>query len=99
MNIQICGASKGHWGRVILATRIRWVSEISKRRVKPPKFLYCECEHHQGRREKIAIKDMYIQIWGLTDEEIEEAIKNFYIFSLESKYRYICRDCYEKLNK
>ena len=99
MNIHICGASKGHWGRVIPATRMKWTSEITGRRVKPPKYLSCECEYHQGRKKKVAVENMYVQLWELTDEEIDEAIKNYDIMSLEPIKRYICKDCYKKIKK
>ena len=99
MNIHICGATKGHWGRVIPATRIEWVSWNTGKKVKPPKYLSCECELHQGKKKKVAVEDMFVQLWELTDEEIDEAIKNYDIISLESIERYICKDCYEKIKK
>jgi hypothetical protein len=99
MNIHICGASKGHWGEIIPAKKIKWISETTGRRVKPPKFLSCECEYHQGKKKKVAVEDMYVQLWELTDEEIDEAIKNYDMMSLEPIKRYICKDCYEKIKK
>jgi len=98
MNIQICGVSKGHWGRVISATRMKWVNEMTLKKVKPPKYLSCECELHQGRK-RVVVEDMFVQVWELTNKEIEEAIKNYDMMSLEPVHRYICKDCYKKIKK
>ena len=40
---------------------------------------------------------MFYQDWHLTKKELNEAIDNYDIFSLEMKGRIICGDCAKKI--
>jgi len=90
--IIICGVSKGRWGKPKPAKKLKWASEINKE-VKPPKFLSCQNGNHKGKKRKFLIGEMFYQDWELTKKEMEQAVKEYDVMSLEPMRRFICKNC------
>jgi len=92
--IIICGVSKkGKWGKPKPAKELKWVSEITNKEVKPPKTLSCQNRNHKGKKRKFPIGEMFYQNWELTKREMEQAVKEYDVMSLEPMRRFICKNC------
>lgn len=89
----IDGPRMGRYGEIrsMLDGGLKWVNENGEPR-KPPKKSKCaRC------KKSFETKDMFYQIWTLTKEELEKAINEFDIFSLEMRPRILCSGCAEKI--
>jgi len=81
--IIMCGASRGKYGKA------QTLSEVYKRKL--PETGYCDkCK----RRYKI--ENLRVFRWELTPQEIEEAVQDFDMFSLDMPDRILCLKCIEK---
>ena len=101
--IHICKA-KGRYGKPIPIkdVKIRWISELTGKEVKPPKIYSCEHPKHyfwSGRRKRFPLEEMYVQKWELTEKEFEEAVEKADYIALEmiGHIRIICPNCAKKI--
>ena len=98
MSGAICGVSRGKYMPPIPVkkAKLRFENDNYKR-VKRPEKYYCEHEEHNQRKKNFPLQKMFYQDWHLTKKELNEAIYNYDIFSLEMKGRIICGDCAKKI--
>src|SRR3990172_8553211 len=101
----ICGVSRGHYIQPIAVeqAKINWTDEEDEPILIPKKY---PCEHdghwkygkgtRNGQKLYYPPEEMFWQSWHLTDEEMNEAIKNYDMFSLEMTGRIICREFAER---
>lgn len=59
----------------------------------------CEHSEHKGGQIYYPIREMFYQIWELTDSQIREAIKENDMISLDTLPRRICKECADKETK
>lgn len=98
--VVICGVRKGRWSKPIpyKEAGIKWVSRSGKP-AKEPKRFRCEHPDHTGRRRWFPVQEMFYQEWEMTEQEIDQAIEEFDVFSLEmleEEGRLICKECAKK---
>lgn len=96
-------ATKGHYGKPIPFTKsnIKFVDEESGKKVKPPVKIRCEHPRHQMNVADMRcwvypIKKCFVQKWEMTKRELNNAIKDCDMASLEMKARIICPACRDK---
>ena len=101
----LCGVSRGGYIKPIpvLQTDLNWVDDEDNPISVPEKFPCGHDDHWEwgkGRRNGQKLyyptKEMFYQKWHLTAEELDEAIDQYDMFSLEMKGRIICQECAEK---
>jgi len=105
MCVSICGVSRGRYTAPIPISeaKINWTDEDDNESLEPPKKYPCEHEKHwhwgrgtrNGQKLYYPTEEMFYQKWHLTDKEIEEAVEQYDMFSLEMTGRIICRECAE----
>jgi hypothetical protein len=101
MTGSICGASRGRYGKPE-PLEIEWMDQNGNTSKAPEKY---PCEHFKhwewgkgtrnGQKLYYPTETMYWQKWELTDEELEEAIDQYDMFSIEMTGRIICSNCAE----
>ena len=106
MSGSICGVSRGRYIKPILFIKsgIKFVDEDYIPTETTEEF--CACEHikhwswgkgtRNGQKLYYPTNEMYYQKWHMTRKELNEAINQFDIFSLEMTGRIICPDCAKK---
>ena len=103
MSGAICGVSRGRYVAPIRITEanINWMNEDGDEGLSPPKKYPCAHDKHwqwgrgtrNGQKLYYLTKEMFYQKWHLTKNEIEEAVEQYDIFSLEMTGRIICGEC------
>ena len=86
MTIIMCGASRGKYGKA------QTLSEVYKKKL--PETGYCDrC------KKRYKIENLRVFRWKLIPQEIEEAVRDFDIFSLDMPYKILCLKCIKKEDK
>ena len=81
--IIMCGASRGKYSKA------QTLSEVYKKKL--PETGYCDrC------KKRYKIENLRVFRWKLTPQEIEEAVRDFDIFSLDMPDRILCLKCIDK---
>lgn len=105
-NGSICGASRGRYGNPVPVpdVNVKWLDDNEEPTTVPEKYA---CEHpkhwnwgkgtRNGQKLYYPINEMFFQKWELTDKELDEAVEDFDMFSLEMPSRIICENCKNKL--
>ena len=84
--IIMCGASTGKYGKA------QTLSEVYKRKL--PETGYCDkC------KKRYKIENLRVFRWKLIPQEIEEAVRDFDIFSLDMPDKILCLKCIKKEDK
>ena len=84
--IIMCGASRGKYGKA------QTLSEVYKRIL--PETGYCDkC------KKRYKIENLRVFRWKLIPQEIEEAVRDFDIFSLDMPDKILCLKCIKKEDK
>ena len=82
----ICAASRGKYGKA------QTLSEVYKRKL--PETGYCDkC------KKRYKIENLRVFRWKLIPQEIEEAVRDFDIFSLDMPDKILCLKCIKKEDK
>lgn len=100
----ICGVSKGRYLNPVLfiESGIKFIDdEYNEINVSIDEKHRCEHQKHwewgngtrNGQKLYYPIKDMFYQKWHLTEDELNAAIEQFDMFSLEMRGRIICKNC------
>jgi hypothetical protein len=100
----ICGVSRGKYIKPVLyiESGIKFIDDDYNEIIVSIEEKY-PCEHpghwplgngtRNGQKLYYPLKDMYYQKWHLTEEELNEAVEQFDMFSLEMHGRIICKNC------
>jgi hypothetical protein len=106
--IIICGVSRGRYTIPEPIVRSKeWEDEGVDPVQRPVKFPCGHPEHWEwgkgtrnGQKLYYPTEEMFFQKWHLTDEEMNEAIEQYDVFSLEMRGRIICKNCadHESIN-
>ena len=84
--IIMCGASRGKYGKA------QTLSEVYKKKL--PETGYCDkC------KKRYKIENLRVFRWKLIPQEIEEAVRDFDIFSLDMPDKILCLKCIKKEDK
>jgi len=93
-DIHICGTRRGRYGiprKIEVDTVFRDADTGEK--IKLPGKIRCEDSLHEGRQVYFPTLECYFQGWELTEEEYQEAIDHYDMFSLEMPVRILCPKC------
>ena len=101
----ICRVSRGRYIQPLAVEQVKmkWTDEEDEP-IPLPKKYPCEHEDHwkygKGTRNRQKLyyptEEMFWQKWHLTDEEMQNAIEQYDMFSLEMTGRIICKECAER---
>ena len=80
--IYICGVRRG---------RYKMLNIRKAYKGKLPKIIACD-----GCRKKHNIRQLKVRRWTLTKKELEEAVEEFDMFSLDMPDKILCKRCLEK---
>lgn len=99
----ICGASRGNYGKPILISEsgIRKCIDDEYNEYPFPEKMACDHPDHwklgsgtrNGQKLYYPVNEMFIQKWEMTEEEMEQAVEAYDMFSLEMKPRILCKNC------
>lgn len=101
--IHIYKANRGRYINPIsiIGSGIKFENENGKRTSRPLKL---PCEHpdhfknNNTRKLYFNSRDMFLQKYHLTKKELNEAVKQYDMASLEMRGRFICIHCQKELN-
>ena len=100
----ICGVSKGRYLKPVLFIKsdIKFIDdEYNEIEINPNEKYACQHSKHwewgngtrNGQKLYYPLNQMYYQKWHLTKKELNEAIEQYDMFSIEMRGRIICRNC------
>lgn len=86
---------------------IEWIDADTYEPIFIPEKTACQHPDHwklgpgtrNGQKLYYYTKNMYIQKYKLTDEEMKEAVEQYDMASLEMTHRIICENCAKKITK
>jgi hypothetical protein len=101
----ICGATKGKYGRPVPVKEsgISFIDEEYNTAVDPPLKSACgHAKHWQwgngtrnGQKLYYPTNEMYVQKWELTEDELNKAVNEYDMLSIEVPTILICANCAE----
>jgi hypothetical protein len=93
--MMICRPIRGRYGPPIPASeaRVTWRDECGRPR-RPPQILGCASRHHVARRRRYSLSEMFVQLWTITVEEVNEAMTAYDLIGLHPlPPRFVCAAC------
>lgn len=97
--IHIYRATRGRYLKPVPVSPTQEFMDDDYNVVKQPKKCHCEYSGHTSRKLWYPTSEMFFQQWRLTKKELNQAIKDYDMASLEMRSRIICHDCADEILK